>query len=161
MKKTEGGSTPVKINSVIGEVLELMRSEFIIENVLLSEQLGEELLDVAGERIQLQQVFINLIMNAIDAMKESKTKELHVSTARHDADNVVVCIRDTGAGIGDEESESLFKPFFTTKEEGMGMGLSVTKTIIMSHGGEIWAENNEGVGASFFVTLPHCKESST
>jgi PAS domain S-box-containing protein len=160
MKKTEVGLAPVKINSIIEEVLKLTHSELIIENVSLSKQLEKDLPQVTGERIQLQQVFINLIMNAVDAMKESKTKELHVSTARHDADNVVVCIRDTGAGFTDEEQGKLFKPFFTTKEEGMGMGLSVTKTIIKSHGGEIWAENNEEAGASFLITLPVYNEGS-
>jgi two-component system sensor kinase FixL len=113
---------------------------------------------VAGERIQLQQVFLNLIMNAIDAMKQSKVKALHVSTVQQDADTIMICISDTGVGVGDKEKASLFKPFFTTKKEGMGMGLSVTSTIIKSHGGEICTENNQEGGASFFITLPRYKE---
>jgi C4-dicarboxylate-specific signal transduction histidine kinase len=158
MKKTELGLAPVRINEIIEEVLTLTRSECLIENVDLSTEQKEHLPEVAGERIQLQQVFINLIMNAVDAMKESKTRELRISTALHGADNVVVCIRDTGCGLSDKAKDNLFKPFFTTKKEGMGMGLSVTRTIVESHGGDIWAENNEGAGASFFVTLPHSKE---
>jgi PAS domain S-box-containing protein len=160
MKKTEVGLTRVQINDIIEEVVKLTRSEFLIENVNLSTELRENLPEVAGERIQLQQVFINLTMNAIDAMKETKTKMLHISTARHDADYIRICISDTGKGFGDEEKAGLFKPFFTTKEEGMGMGLSVTRTIIKSHGGDIGAENNKEAGASFFITLPVYKEGS-
>jgi PAS domain S-box-containing protein len=158
VKKSDVGLAPVKINSVIEDVLKLTHSEFIIEDVSLSKQLAKNLPRVSGECIQLQQVFINLIMNAMDAMRESQTKELHLSTARHDADNVVVCIKDTGCGLSDKGQANLFEPFFTTKEEGMGMGLSVTKTIVKAHGGAIWAENNEGVGASFFFTLPRSEE---
>ena len=160
MKKTEVGLAPVKINSIIEEVLKLTHSELIIENVLLSKQLEKDLPQITGERIQLQQVFINLIMNAIDAMKESETRRIHISTIQHDADNLRVCISDTGKGFGDEEKANLFKPFFTTKKEGMGMGLSVTRTIIKSHGGVIWAQNNKDAGASFFITLPYYKDKS-
>jgi len=160
MKKTEVGFAPVKINGIIEEVIKLTQSEFIIENVSLSKQLGENLPQVAGERVQLQQVFINLIMNAIDAMKQSTTKRLHISSARHDAETIMIRISDTGAGFADEDKNSLFKPFFTTKTEGMGMGLSVTQTIIKSHGGEICADNNNDAGASFYITLPVYKERS-
>jgi len=160
MKKTEIGLVPLQVNGIIEEVLTLTRSEFLIENVILSKELEENLPEVAGERIQLQQVFINLIMNAIDAMKESETKRLSISTAPHDAENIMVCISDTGAGFGDKENDTLFKPFFTTKKEGMGMGLSVTRTIIKSHGGDICAQNNKDTGASFYITLPLYKERS-
>jgi PAS domain S-box-containing protein len=160
MKKTEVGFAPVQINVIIEEVLGLTHSEFIIENVSLSKQLEKDLPQIAGERIQLQQVFINLIMNAIDAMKESKMKKLHVSTAQHDAENIIICLKDSGTGIDESKKDSLFKPFFTTKKKGMGMGLSVTRTIINSHRGDTWAENNKEAGASFFVKLPIYKERS-
>ncbi|MHC4557649.1 MAG: PAS domain S-box protein [Planctomycetota bacterium] len=160
MKKTEVGFAPVNINTIIEEVIKLTHSEFVIENVRLSDKLAKDLPLVAGERIQLQQVFINLIMNAIDAMKESKMKKLHLSTARHDAENIIISVKDSGTGIDESKKDSLFKPFFTTKKEGMGMGLSVTRTIIKSHGGDIWAENNQGAGACFFIMLPSYKEKS-
>ena len=143
-----------QINDIIEEVVKLTHSEFVIENVSLSTQLGQDLPQIAGERIQLQQVFINLIMNAIDAMRGGKTKALHISSAQKDADTIVICISDTGVGFSDEKKDKLFKPFFTTKKEGMGMGLSVTRTIVKSHGGEICADNNQDVGASFYIALP-------
>ena len=154
MKNTEVGFAPAQINDIIEEVVKLTHSEFVIENVSLSTQLGQDLPQIAGERIQLQQVFINLIMNAIDAMRGGKTKALHISSAQKDADTIVICISDTGVGFSDEKKDKLFKPFFTTKKEGMGMGLSVTRTIVKSHGGEICADNNQDVGASFYIALP-------
>jgi two-component system sensor kinase FixL len=160
MKKTDVGLAPVKINDIIEEVIKLTHSELVIDNVSLSKQLAKGLAPVAGERIQLQQVFINLIINAIDAMRTSQTKALHISTVQQDADTVRICVRDSGAGFTDEQKGSLFKPFFTTKKEGLGMGLSVTRTIIKSHGGDICAENNQDIGASFFITLPVHKERS-
>jgi len=155
------GLAPVQINDIIEEVLKLTHSEFVIENVSMSKQLAKDLPPVAGERIQLQQVFINLFMNAIDAMKESKVKAMLVSTAQQDADTIMICTNDTGRGFDDKEKASLFKPFFTTKKEGMGMGLSVTRTIVKSHGGDICADNNKAAGASFFITLPIYKERSS
>ena len=114
--------------------------------------------DVVAPR---QQVLLNLVINASDAMKECKIKRIHISTAKHDKDTIIICVKDSGCGIDESKKDSLFKPFVTTKNEGMGMGLSVSKTIIKSHEGNIWAENNKEGGASFFITLPiYTKESS-
>lgn len=160
MKKTEVGLAPVQINSIIEEVVDLTHSEFVIENVSLSTKLAPGLPQIAGERIQLQQVFINLIMNGIDAMKGRKNKEIRIFSEHKDADTIVVRVSDTGVGFSGDKEDLLFKPFFTTKKEGMGMGLSVTRTIIKAHGGEISADNNKDAGASFYISLPVHKEST-
>jgi len=97
---------------------------------------------------------LNLMINAIDAMKGSKVKNLHISIDKHDTRSIIICVRDTGVGFDEKNKDSLFKHFYTTKKEGLGMGLSINKTIIKSHGGDIWAENNKEGGASFFITLP-------
>lgn len=155
MKKTEAEFIPLDINTVIEEVLVITHSELIIKNISLSKKLKKNLPKINGERIQLQQVFLNLTMNANDAMKKSKTKQLHISTATDDAKNIIVCVRDSGAGLDENNKDRLFEPFYTTKKEGMGMGLSVNKTIITAHNGDIWAENNtSGKGASFYIKLP-------
>jgi two-component system sensor kinase FixL len=162
MKKSEVVFNQININNIIEEVIILTHSELIIENITLSKQLGKRLPPILGDRIQLQQVFLNLIINAKDAMKECIEKKLHISTTVDDPDNILVCVRDSGTGIEADKAEKLFKPFFTTKQEGMGMGLSVNKTIIESHDGKIWSENNEDrKGASFFIKFPIYKEKSS
>ena len=154
MKKSVIVFSEIQINDIIEEILTLTHSELVIENISLSKQMAGKLPIIHGDRVQLQQAFLNLIINAIDAMRQSKIKNLHISTAQHDAESLIVCVQDSGMGFDDKEKDSLFSPFFTTKKEGMGMGLSVNMTIIKSHGGNIWAENNEEGGASFFLTLP-------
>jgi two-component system sensor kinase FixL len=161
MKKTEAEFSPLKINDIMDEVLNLMHSEIVIKKISLSKQLAKKLPKVNGERIQLQQAFLNLIINAIDAMKGCKVKNLHISIAKHDAKSIIICVRDSGTGFDEKNKDSLFKPFFTTKREGLGMGLSVNKTIVNSHGGDIWVENNKEGGASFLITLPVYKEQSS
>jgi two-component system sensor kinase FixL len=142
---------PLKINTVIEEVLKLTHSDLIIKNILVSKRFEKNLPTFKGDRVQLQQVFLNLIINASDAMQKSKIRKIQISTAKQDSENIIVCVRDSGTGFDEEEKEKLFQPFFTTKKEGMGMGLSVVKTIVKSHGGDVWVENNEKSGASFFV----------
>ena len=109
---------------------------------------------VVADRVQVQQVVINLLRNAIDAMRAGKGGELSVRTARHAGGFTVVSVSDTGTGIEEEVRERLFEPFMTTKKEGMGVGLSICRTIVEAHGGSIWAENNAGAGATFAFTLP-------
>jgi signal transduction histidine kinase len=154
MKKTEIEFAPHQINDIVEEVLRLTHSELIIKNITLVRNLEEGLPKVKGERTQLQQVLLNLIINANDAMKESETKQLFVSSRMYDNKTILVSIKDTGHGIDEKDKEKLFKPFITTKKEGMGMGLSVCRTIIKEHGGDIWTENDPEGGASFFITLP-------
>jgi signal transduction histidine kinase len=136
---------------IIEEVLKLTQSDLIIKNISVSKRLGKNLPTLKGDYVQLQQVFLNLIINATDAVKESKMKKIHISTAKQDSEGIIVCVEDFGTGFDEKDKDKLFDPFFTTKKEGMGMGLSVVKTIVKSHGGDVWAENNEKRGASFFV----------
>jgi two-component system sensor kinase FixL len=151
MKHSQIELFPIKINIVIEDVLKLTQSDLIIKNVLVSKQLGNNLPTFEGDYVQLQQVFLNLIINAADAMHGSKMKKIQISTAKQDSKNIIVCVRDSGTGFDEKDKDKLFDPFFTTKKEGMGMGLSVVKTIVKAHGGDVWAENNEKRGTSFFV----------
>ena len=109
---------------------------------------------VYGDKIQLQQVLVNLILNGFEAMRDSDLKELCISTKRSRPDAVVVSVRDSGPGVQSTRLEDLFQPFFTTKSKGMGMGLSICRTIIESHGGKIWVKNNPDQGATFYFTIP-------
>jgi PAS domain S-box-containing protein len=154
MRKTEAKFSPLALNDVIDEVLGLVHSDLVIKNISFSTQLAKRLPEVNGDRVQLQQVFLNLIINATDAMKETEEKTLHISTAKHDGGGIIICVRDSGIGFDGEERDDLFQPFFTTKKEGLGMGLPIARTIIKALNGRIWLENNEAGGASLFVTLP-------
>jgi two-component system sensor kinase FixL len=109
---------------------------------------------VLADRVQIQQVILNLLRNAIDAMESAKRPELRVKIANRGDGFTVMSVSDTGSGIGEEVRERLFQPFMTTKKEGMGVGLSICKTIVEAHGGAIWAENNPDGGATFAFTLP-------
>ena len=161
MKKTEIEFRPLSINSVIEEVLKLTHSELVIKNVSLIRQFSDQLPRIIGDRVQLQQVFLNLIVNAIDAMKNASDRTLHISTTMKGSRNILVCFRDSGTGLDEGKTENIFRPFFTTKKEGMGMGLSVVRSIIKSHEGDIRAENNtDAPGASFLIYLPVFKEES-
>jgi len=161
MKKAEVQFALLQINDIVEEVLTLTHSELVIQNISLVKQLATKLPKINGDRIQLQQIFLNLIINAVAAMKESEIKNLHISTAQQDAENLVICVKDSGTGIEESKKDTIFKPFYTTKKEGLGMGLSVNMTIAKTHGGNLWAENNPEGGASFYITLPiYTKESS-
>ena len=109
---------------------------------------------VLADRVQIQQVVINLLRNAIDAMRDLKKAELRVRVAATDDGFTLVSVSDTGSGLSDEVRARLFEPFMTTKKEGMGVGLSICRTIVEAHGGSIWAENNDAGGATFSFTLP-------
>ena len=108
---------------------------------------------VLVDRIQIQQVILNLMRNAIEAMQEVVQRDLRITTRRLDGDTVEVCVRDTGPGIAPEIAAKLFQPFMTTKRQGMGVGLSISRTIVEAHGGRLWAEPNPGGGTVFTLTL--------
>ncbi len=108
-----------------------------------------------GDRVQLQQVLLNLIMNSIDAMKDvDGTRELAVKSQRAENEHVLVSVSDTGVGLPPQEADQIFNAFFTTKVQGTGMGLSISRSIVESHGGRLWAAGNTPHGASFYISLP-------
>jgi two-component system sensor kinase FixL len=108
---------------------------------------------VLADKVQIQQVLLNLMRNAIEAMESSQHRELLVSTVRSDDDTVTINVADSGHGIAEEARTQLFQPFFTTKRQGMGVGLSISRTIVEAHGGQIWAEANPDGGTIFRFTL--------
>jgi C4-dicarboxylate-specific signal transduction histidine kinase len=143
------------LNSAINEVIVLARSAIIKNGVSVQTRLADGLFPIQGDRVQLQQVVLNLIMNAVEAMDsiEPGARELSLSTGQ-DHTGVLVAVRDSGPGIDPEHLERVFKPFYTTKSSGTGMGLSICRSIIDGHGGRLWAEANEPRGAVFQFTLP-------
>jgi signal transduction histidine kinase len=134
----------------------LARTEIAKNGVSVDTQLTEGALSVEGDRVQLQQVVLNLIMNAVDAMSsvEAGTRELLISTGKTQAIAIFVAVRDSGPGIDPEHVERVFEAFYTTKSGGVGMGLSICRSIVEAHGGRLWAEANEPRGAVFQFTLP-------
>jgi signal transduction histidine kinase len=146
---------PLDVNVIIREMEALTRNEMAHRNVRVRLVLSPGLPAVRGDRVQLQQVLLNLMTNGADAMGAipSERRELQVASYR-DEGRVILSVRDAGVGIASGEEEKLFETFFTTKSGGMGMGLAVSKSIVESHDGLIWAENNSGPGATFKVALP-------
>ncbi len=146
----------IDLNKIVAEVIELLSSEIVMRQAHLTMELEPNLPIVSADRVQIQQILLNLFSNAIDAMDEIDPADRHVliRTSRAGSDQVEVCVKDSGTGFKADALPRLFEPFYTTKEQGMGMGLAISKTILQSHGGQIWAENNRGPGARFFFTLP-------
>jgi C4-dicarboxylate-specific signal transduction histidine kinase len=151
----------VDVNMIIGDVLSIARGELEHHNVALKNELNNESLQVIVERVQLQQVLINLVTNAIDAMVSIENQErlLVVSAKLCDCDEIEICIRDSGVGIDDDSFPHLFDAFFTTKLHGMGMGLSICRSIVEGHRGRLWAERGRPNGAAFFIRLPAHRSS--
>jgi len=146
----------VNINETISEVIAMTRSEVQGNRIALKTQLSGELPVVLGDRIQLQQVILNLIINAIEAMSGAGDgpRELEVGTGKDEAQGVRVAVRDSGPGLDPDGLDHLFTAFYTTKPQGMGMGLAISRSIIEAHGGRLWASANPQRGATFQFTLP-------
>jgi PAS domain S-box-containing protein len=160
-KKTDIEKAPLDVNVVITEVMALVARELASQDVVLRMALAPALPAIYGDRVQLQQVIINLVMNGIEAMNAiaGRARELLVGSGQDDAGNVVVTVTDSGVGICDQDAERLFSPFFTTKSDGMGMGLSICRSIVEAHGGRLSVCRNESVGATFRFTLPLHEEA--
>ncbi|HEY4592668.1 MAG TPA: MASE1 domain-containing protein [Thermoanaerobaculia bacterium] len=156
LKKDEVKSLPLDLNELVEEVIDFSHSDLITRNVALTVELAPALPPVLGDRVQLQQVLLNLVLNACEAMKAKPTWErrLTMATAPDADDGVRVSVVDRGTGIPADELERVFEPFFTTKEHGLGLGLSICRSIVAAHGGRLWASNNENGGATFHLTLP-------
>jgi C4-dicarboxylate-specific signal transduction histidine kinase len=156
MKKGESQLQPIDLNEVTSEVLELAHADFIARSVMVRRDLAPALPEVRGDRVQLQQVLLNLIVNACDAMGDREPSERTLSVVtRSDGNGMVqVSIADCGCGISAGGIEQLFEPFFTTKEHGLGLGLTICRSIVAAHGGRLWAANNPVRGATFSLALP-------
>jgi PAS domain S-box-containing protein len=144
------------LNEAIDEVLVLVRSAITKNGVVVQTRLASRLRPVHGDRVQLQQVIVNLILNALEAMDsvDVPTRELSISTVQNSANGIVVGVHDSGPGIDPEHLDRIFEAFYTTKSGGVGMGLSICRSIISAHGGRLWAESNEPRGTVFRFALP-------
>lgn len=154
LRKSEHTFERININEIIRDVVPLLHSGSVIENVSVETQLEKDPPIILGDKIQLQQVLVNLMLNGFEAMRDMDSRELHISTDRSNPEFVTVNIRDSGSGLNEKRTDDLFQPFFTTKASGMGMGLAICRSIIESHGGRIWAKNNSTKGATFYFTIP-------
>ena len=161
VKKSDGDKCLVSVDQMIREVLSFVRPELARHQVVVEEALAEDLVPVLADRIQLQQLVLNLIMNGIDAMSEvaARPRRLVVSCERGQRDSgpgVLVAVQD--AGIGAHDLEKLFEPFFTTKRDGLGMGLSIARSIAQDHGGRLWARRNADHGLTLYLLLPEASD---
>jgi C4-dicarboxylate-specific signal transduction histidine kinase len=156
VKKAPQHQDLLRINEAIIEVVELSRSELTKKAVSVQLSLSKQLPRLHGDRVQLQQVMLNLILNASEAMAAASEgpRELLIDTAEDEAGDVSIAVRDSGPGVPSEDIERIFSPFYTTKSGGMGMGLSICRSIIEAHGGRLWVSANVPRGAVFRFTLP-------
>ncbi|SEF10307.1 PAS domain S-box-containing protein [Rhizobiales bacterium GAS191] len=162
-RKGNTQNTPLNLDDVVEDALPLVQREVSNHRVSLALDLAGDLPMVLGDRVQLQQVIINLLVNAIQAMAPlaDRPRELVIRTRQNETDQVLVMVQDSGPGIDPEIESQLFNAFFTTKSDGMGMGLSICRSIIEAHGGRVWASQNAEAGATFQFALPsHGKELS-
>jgi signal transduction histidine kinase len=155
-KKSNIEKVRLDLNDVVREVIALVQRELSSHLVLLRTELAPSLPVIFGDRVQLQQVMINLVMNGIEAMQEitDRPRELAIRSGRDEPHHVHVSVTDCGVGISAENANRLFNPFFTTKSSGMGMGLSICRSIVEAHSGRLSASPNEGAGATFQFVLP-------
>ncbi|HYH43794.1 MAG TPA: ATP-binding protein [Burkholderiales bacterium] len=155
-KKGEIQLQPLSANDLVEDVLRLMRSELISRRVTASSDLAPLLPEVSGDPVQLQQVLLNLLINAADAAPDgmAEVHPLVIRTAQAESGDVCISVTDRGRGIPTADLQLVFEPFMTTKSQGMGLGLTVCRTIMHAHRGRIWAENNPTGGATFHFSLP-------
>ena len=163
IKKAPAREDRVDINAAIREVIELTRSEATKNGVLVRTELADSVPLVRGDRVELQQVILNLVINAVEAMSAltEGPRELQVVTSRTGSDHALIAVRDTGPGLAPTVEENLFKAFNTTKPNGLGLGLSICRSIVESRGGRMWATANAPRGAVFQFTLPVHPEIAT
>ena len=154
LKKEPPVSVRLDINEVIREIIALAQSR--LQGISMRIELAENLPLVPADRVHLQQVLLNLITNAVEAMKQvtDRPRRLHIQAHLHWQKYVLVSVHDSGPGLSPENIEHIFEPFYTTKQQGLGLGLSISRSIIEAHGGRLWAEPGEKAGATFRFTLP-------
>ena len=156
VKKAPPRKDRVEINEAVLQVIALTRNEMVKNAISVEMQLAESLPAVQGDRVQLQQVILNLLINAIEAMSAMSEgpRELLIGTRKTESEGVLVAVRDSGSGLAPESADRLFESFYTTKPGGLGMGLSICRSIIEAHQGRLWASANVPRGAIFQFTLP-------
>jgi C4-dicarboxylate-specific signal transduction histidine kinase len=161
--KREFTLEPLDLNDAAREVLALSWSDLQRNRAIVRSELADDLPTITGDRIQLQQVILNLLRNASDAMAgvHDRPRHLLIRTEREDGDRVRVTVRDAGTGFDRKSADRLFEAFYTTKRDGMGIGLSLSRSIVERHHGRLWAEPNDGPGATFSFSIPHNPESVT
>jgi signal transduction histidine kinase len=155
LRKADTEKTRLDLNKAIQEVLTLTLKEAERGDVTVRMDLDSDLPNVLGDRVQLQQVILNLVMNGIEAMSmvTDRPRELVIGSREYESDKVLVYVQDSGIGINGQNGESIFDPFYTTKSNGMGMGLAISRSIVEDHGGQLWTVTNEGPGAIFQFTI--------
>jgi len=155
LKKSAPEIKPLNINVVIDGTLRLMATDATVRNIFFKLKLESGLPIILGDRVQLQQVILNLISNSFDAMENSPDpREILIRTLRKDTKTIVVAVEDSGCGIPERNLPKIFTHFFTSKPDGLGMGLSISRSIIEAHGGQLGVKNNPERGATFYFTLP-------
>jgi two-component system sensor kinase FixL len=156
VKKEEVAFAPIDLGSVVRDVAALVRSDAILQGVRILLEVNPDLPPVRGDKVQLQQVVLNLLLNAFDAMKDCPANEREVKVLAETAcaSLLKLTVRDRGAGLNGDSLDKIFQPFYTTKRDGLGMGLAISRSIIDAHGGRLWAESNPDRGATFHCTLP-------
>jgi signal transduction histidine kinase len=159
--KKNATTEAVDLNEATREVIALSLSELQRSRVILRPEFADDLPPVTGDRVQLQQVILNLLLNASDAMSgvDGRPRQLLIRTERDEDDRVRLTVQDAGIGFEPQGVERLFEAFYTTKSGGMGIGLSISRSIIESHNGRLWAALNDGPGATFSFSIPRRPES--
>jgi C4-dicarboxylate-specific signal transduction histidine kinase len=147
---------PIDVNDLVEQTARMLASDLLLRGTALDLELSPELLSIRGDRVHLQQVVLNLVLNGVEAMTSvpPEARRLCVRTIPAPGRKVILEVRDAGTGIPASAMPHLFDPFFTTKSSGMGMGLSIVRSIVQNHGGRIWASNNPAGGATFTLALP-------
>jgi C4-dicarboxylate-specific signal transduction histidine kinase len=158
VQKTDTEKVRLDINQTIQEVVVLMQNETVRKGVAIRMELAADVPRVLGDRIQLQQVILNLVMNGIEAMGTvaDRPREMLIRSSAHESDQLLVAVQDSGVGIDSQHLDKIFDTFYTTKPQGMGMGLAISRSIVENHGGRLWAVPNDGPGATFQFTLQAC-----
>jgi C4-dicarboxylate-specific signal transduction histidine kinase len=161
---TRGNSHPTQfqVEDIIGDVMVLLRDEAFRSGVSLLDESAVDVPSVVADRVQIKQVILNLVMNAIEAMRAitGRARDLAVGVQPHAPDAIVVSVRDSGVGLDPRHRERVFEAFFTTKPEGIGMGLAISRSIVNAHGGRLWSTPNKRFGETFPFTLPAVGASS-
>jgi signal transduction histidine kinase len=154
--KERGQRRPLDVNDLVRDTVSLVRRELEIQHVSLHLELAKALPQVVADRVQLQQAFLNLFINAIEAMNPvtDRSRSLSVKSEPCETQSILISVADSGTGIDSTHADRIFDPFFTTKTSGTGMGLSLCRSVIQDHGGHLWASPREPQGTIFHVRLP-------